>query len=87
MLLVKTLSSHKTFAVFLATIVLLEIAHGIELIALFPLYLREVMHEGADVIGVTLSAYLVADISEQCATCDDGEGHRDRFSVPPDEST
>ncbi len=58
----KTLTSHKTFAVFLATIVLIEIAHGIELISLFPLYLREVMNEGADVIGVTLSTYLITDI-------------------------
>ena len=56
------LSAHKTFAVFLVTIVLMEVAHGIELIALFPLYLRDVMHEGADVIGVTLSTYLIADI-------------------------
>jgi len=55
-------SSHRTFAIFLVTIVLMEVAHGIELIALFPLYLREVMHEGADVIGVTLSTYLIADI-------------------------
>lgn len=62
MLFARTLSTHKTFAVFLATIVLIEIAHGIELIALFPLYLHEVMHEGADVIGVTLSTYLIADI-------------------------
>ncbi len=62
MLFARTLSTHKTFAIFLATIVLIEIAHGIELIALFPLYLHEVMHEGADVIGVTLSTYLIADI-------------------------
>jgi MFS family permease len=62
MALAKTLTAHKTFAVFLATIVLIEIAHGIELISLFPLYLREVMHEGADVIGMTLSTYLITDI-------------------------
>ncbi|MCL4395999.1 MAG: MFS transporter [Chloroflexi bacterium] len=54
--------SHKTLAVFLATIILLELAHGIELIALFPLYLSSVMHEGADVVGATLSSFLVADI-------------------------
>ncbi len=59
----KTLfSAHRTFAVLLTTIVLLEIAHGVELIALFPLYLSAHMHEGADVIGVTLSSYLIADI-------------------------
>jgi len=40
----------------------MELAHGIELIALFPLYLHDQMHEGADAIGVTLSSYLVADI-------------------------
>lgn len=62
MVIAKAFTSHKTFAVFLATIVLIEIAHGIELISLFPLYLRETMHEGADVIGVTLSTYLIADI-------------------------
>lgn len=56
------LSSHRTFLIFLATIVLMEIAHGIELIALFPLYLHDQVHEGADVIGVTLSSYLIADI-------------------------
>ena len=56
------ISSHRTFLIFLATIVLMEIAHGIELIALFPLYLHDQVHEGADVIGVTLSSYLIADI-------------------------
>ncbi|MBI3537399.1 MAG: hypothetical protein HY070_07585, partial [Chloroflexi bacterium] len=56
------LSSHRTFAVLLATIVLMEIAHGVELIALFPLYLKDVMREGVDTIGITLSTYLVADI-------------------------
>jgi MFS family permease len=53
---------HRTFVVLLATIVLMELAHGIELIALFPLYLHDQMHEGADAIGVTLSSYLVTDI-------------------------
>src|SRR5512135_1151933 len=55
-------SEHRTFAILLATIVLMELAHGIELIALFPLYLHDQMGEGADVIGITLSTYLVADI-------------------------
>ena len=55
-------STHRTFAILLATIVLMELAHGIELIALFPLYLHDQMREGADVIGITLSSYLVADI-------------------------
>lgn len=56
------LTHHRTFAIFLSIIVLMELAHGIELIALFPLYLSSTMHEGADVIGITLSTYLVADI-------------------------
>ena len=58
----ESLTHHKTFTVLLITIVLTEVAHGIELIALFPLYLSGTMHEGADVIGLTLSTYLVADI-------------------------
>ena len=62
MKLIETLTHHKTFAILLITIVLTEVAHGIELIALFPLYLSSTMHEGADVIGLTLSTYLVADI-------------------------
>ena len=53
---------HKTFSILLATIVLMELAHGIELIALFPLYLHDLMGEGADIIGITLSTYLIADI-------------------------
>ena len=56
------ISNHRTFAVLLVTIVLMELAHGIELIALFPLYLSERMNEGAAAIGITLSSYLVADI-------------------------
>lgn len=56
------ISNHRTFAVLLVTIVLMELAHGIELIALFPLYLSERMNEGAASIGITLSSYLVADI-------------------------
>ncbi|HEX9074722.1 MAG TPA: MFS transporter [Anaerolineae bacterium] len=55
-------AQHKTFSILLGVIVLMELAHGIELIALFPLYLHDRMHEGADAIGITLSTYLVADI-------------------------
>ena len=58
----KLFSSHRTFSILLTTIILMELAHGIELIALFPLYLSSGMREGADVIGITLSTYLVADI-------------------------
>jgi MFS family permease len=53
---------HKTFSILLGVIILMELAHGIELIALFPLYLHDRMREGADGIGLTLSTYLVADI-------------------------
>lgn len=56
------LTAHRTFAVFLVTIVLVEVAHGVELIKLFPLYLQDVMGEGAGLIGITLSTYLIADI-------------------------
>ncbi len=56
------LKTHKAFAVYLATIVLMAVAHGIELTALFPLYLHDTMNEGADLIGITLSSYLVTDI-------------------------
>jgi MFS family permease len=62
MKILKLLANHKTFTILLATIILMEIAHGIELIALFPLYLSSTMREGADMIGITLSTYLVADI-------------------------
>ncbi len=58
----RLLSEHKTLAVLLATIILMELAHGIELIALFPLYLYDRLGEGAGAIGLTLSTYLVADI-------------------------
>ena len=60
--LLSAVNNHKTFSILLATIILMELAHGIELIALFPLYLSGTMGEGADVIGITLSTYLVADI-------------------------
>jgi MFS family permease len=60
--LVHLLTDHKTLSVLLTTIALMELAHGIELIALFPLYLHDQMREGADAIGVTLSTYLIADI-------------------------
>jgi DHA1 family multidrug resistance protein-like MFS transporter len=62
MRILHTLTPHRTFAILLITIILTEVAHGIELIALFPLYLSGTLHEGADVIGLTLSTYLVADI-------------------------
>ena len=62
MRILDALTPHRTFAILLITIVLTEVAHGIELIALLPLYLSGTLHEGADVIGLTLSTYLVADI-------------------------
>ena len=41
----------------IVTIVLMEVAHGIELIKLFPLYLQNVMQEGAGMIGVPGTAH------------------------------
>lgn len=53
---------HPTLAALLATIVVMEIAHGIELLALFPLYLSEVEHEPVSLVALTISVYLVTDI-------------------------
>ena len=54
--------AHPTLLSLLATIVLMEIAHGIELLALFPLYLSEVEHESVSLVALTISVYLIVDI-------------------------
>ena len=54
--------AHPTLVSLLATIVLMEIAHGIELLALFPLYLSEVEHESVSLVALTISVYLITDI-------------------------
>src|SRR5206468_10849564 len=38
------------------------IAHGIELLALFPLYLSEVEQESASLVALTITVYLIVDI-------------------------
>lgn len=52
---------HKSLAVLLATIVLMELAHGIEIVTLLPLYLTE--HFGKDevFVGLVASTYLLVD--------------------------
>lgn len=54
--------AHPLLAALLATIVLLEIVHGVEMLALFPLYLSEVEGESASLIALTISTYLIVDI-------------------------
>jgi MFS family permease len=54
--------AHPLLSALLATIVLMEIVHGIEMLALFPLYLFEVEQESASLIALTISTYLVVDI-------------------------
>src|ERR1700694_2916751 len=54
--------AHPTLVSLLATIILMEIAHGIELLALFPLYLSEVEHESVSLVALTISVYLIVDI-------------------------
>jgi DHA1 family multidrug resistance protein-like MFS transporter len=48
--------------VFLIAIVLLEIVHGIEAMALFPLYLTEVLGSSVTLVGAAISTYLIVDI-------------------------
>jgi MFS family permease len=54
--------AHPTLTALLAAIILMEIAHGIELLALFPLYLSEVEQESASLVALTISVYLIVDI-------------------------
>jgi MFS family permease len=54
--------THPTLSTLLAAIILMEIAHGIELLALFPLYLSEVEQESASLVALTITVYLVVDI-------------------------
>src|SRR5947209_18382225 len=56
------LHAHPLLSALLVTIVLMEIVHGIELLALFPLYLADVEHESATLVALTISTYLVVDI-------------------------
>lgn len=54
--------AHPTLSALLVTIILMEVAHGVELLALFPLYLSEVEHESASLVALTISTYLILDI-------------------------
>jgi len=57
-----TLRGNRNLAVFLIAIVLMEIVHGIQAMALFPLYLTEVLGSSVTVVGAVISTYLVVDI-------------------------
>ncbi len=54
--------ANRNLAVFLIAIVLMEIAHGVEVMALFPLYLTEVVGSSVTVVGAVISSYLIVDI-------------------------
>jgi len=54
---------NRNLGVFLVAIVLMEIVHGIEAMALFPLYLTEVLGSSVTVVGAVISTYLVVDIA------------------------
>jgi MFS family permease len=58
-----TWRSNRNLAVFLVAVVLMEIVHGIEAMALFPLYLTEVLGSSVTVVGAAISVYLVVDIA------------------------
>jgi MFS family permease len=52
---------HQTFAVLLAAIILMELAHGIEVVTLLPLYLTRHFHETETFVGLVASTYLFVD--------------------------
>src|SRR5437762_6119110 len=56
------LRTHPLLSALLVAIVLVEIVHGVEMLALFPLYLADVEHESATLVALTISTYLVVDI-------------------------
>jgi len=58
-----TWRANRNLAVFLVAVVLMEIVHGIEAMALFPLYLTEVLGSSVTVVGAAISVYLVVDIA------------------------
>ena len=53
--------AHKSFAVLLATIVLIELAHGIEIVTLLPLLLTRQLGQGETFVGLVASVYLLVD--------------------------
>ncbi len=57
----RLLQQHKTFTVLLATIILMELAHGIEVVTLQPLYLTRHFGESESFVGIVASVYLFVD--------------------------
>lgn len=58
-----TLRSSRNLGVFLSAIVLMELVHGIEAMALLPLYLTEVLGSSVTLVGAVISTYLIVDIA------------------------
>jgi DHA1 family multidrug resistance protein-like MFS transporter len=58
-----SLRANRNLTVFLVAIVLMEIVHGVEAMALFPLYLTEILGSSVTMVGATISTFLVVDIS------------------------
>jgi DHA1 family multidrug resistance protein-like MFS transporter len=56
------LRANRNLGVFLVAIALMEVVHGIETMALFPLYLTEMLGSSVTVVGAVISTYLVVDI-------------------------
>ena len=60
--MLNTLRANQNLAVFLLAIVLMEVVHGIQAMALFPLYLTEVLGSSVTMVGAVISAYLIVDV-------------------------
>lgn len=58
-----TLRSNRNLAAFLISIVLMEIVHGIETMALYPLYLTEILGSSVTLVGAVVSMCLIVDIA------------------------
>ncbi len=54
--------ANRNLAVFLVAIVLMEIVHGIEAMALLPLYMTGVLGSSVTLVGAVISIYLIVDI-------------------------
>lgn len=61
--LVELASAHRTLTVLLTSIVTMEVVRGIGEIALLPVFLTEVHGETASMAGLTITAYLAADVA------------------------
>lgn len=58
-----TLRSNRNLAAFLISIVLMEIVHGIEAMALYPLCLAEILGSSVALVGAVVSMYLIVDMA------------------------